>query len=91
VSREALLAGILRELERRYTAFRDDPSSGGGLPADYRALCATLVRAVRVELPGGSVLSGVAEDIDADGRLLVASPGDKPPTPVSAGDVMHVR
>ena len=25
VSREALLAGILRELERRYTAFRDDP------------------------------------------------------------------
>ncbi len=91
VSREALLAGILRELERRYTAFRDDPSSGGGLLADYRALCATLGRAVRVELPGGSVLSGVAEDIDADGRLLVAPDSGAPPVTVSAGDVIHVR
>jgi BirA family biotin operon repressor/biotin-[acetyl-CoA-carboxylase] ligase len=91
VSREALLAGILRELERRYTAFSDDPSSGGGLLADYRALCATLGRAVRVELPGGSVLSGVAEDIDADGRLLVAPESGAPPVPVAAGDVIHVR
>jgi BirA family transcriptional regulator, biotin operon repressor / biotin---[acetyl-CoA-carboxylase] ligase len=93
VSREALLAGILRELERRYAAFRDDPSPGcrTGLMAEYRALCVTLGRPVRVELPGGSVLAGVAEDIDADGRLLVASPGSTPPTPVSAGDVIHVR
>lgn len=104
VSREAVLAGILRELEHRYLAFTGDPSSGGaggaggagegdggGLLAEYRALCATLGRVVRAELPGGRVLSGVAEDIDASGRLLVAEPGGSPPVPVSAGDVIHVR
>ena len=92
VSREALLAAMLRELERRYTAFRDDPDPArAGLLSDYRALCATLGRSVRVELPGGRVLSGVAEDVDADGRLLVAEAGGASPTPISAGDVIHVR
>jgi BirA family biotin operon repressor/biotin-[acetyl-CoA-carboxylase] ligase len=92
VSREALLAGMLRELERRYTAFSDDPDPARvGLLSDYRALCATLGRSVRVELPGGRVLSGVAEDIDADGRLLVAPASGAPPVAVSAGDVIHVR
>jgi len=91
-SREALLAGILRELERRYTAFRDDPSPAGtGLLAEYRALCATLGRSVRVEQPGGGVLAGLAEDVDADGRLLVAPASGALPVPVSAGDVIHVR
>ena len=92
VSREALLAGILRELERRYAAFRDDPDPARtGLLAGYRALCSTLGRSVRVELPGGSVLAGVAEDIDADGRLLVAPTAGASPVPVAAGDVIHVR
>jgi BirA family transcriptional regulator, biotin operon repressor / biotin---[acetyl-CoA-carboxylase] ligase len=92
VSREALLAGILRELERRYTAFRDDPDTARtGLLEEYRALCATLGRSVRVELPGGRVLSGAAEDIDADGRLLVAPASGAAPVAVSAGDVIHVR
>ena len=92
VSREAVLDGILRELEPRYLAFRDDPSSGGaGLLTEYRALCATLGREVRAELPGGRVLSGVARDIDAGGRLLIAAADGAPPTPISAGDVVHVR
>jgi BirA family transcriptional regulator, biotin operon repressor / biotin---[acetyl-CoA-carboxylase] ligase len=92
VPREALLAGILRELESRYAAFRADPDAArGGLLAEYRALCATLGHPVRVELPGGQVLTGVAEDIDADGRLLVASAVGEPPTPIAAGDVIHLR
>ena len=92
VSREVLLAGILRELEARYLAFRADPDAArGGLLAEYRALCATLGHSVRVELPGGQVLTGVAGDVDADGRLLVASAAGAPPTAVSAGDVIHVR
>jgi BirA family biotin operon repressor/biotin-[acetyl-CoA-carboxylase] ligase len=92
VSREAVLDGILRELEPRYLAFRDDPSAGGGaLLTEYRALCATLGREVRAELPGGRVLSGVARDIDTSGRLLIAADDGAPPTPVSAGDVVHVR
>jgi BirA family biotin operon repressor/biotin-[acetyl-CoA-carboxylase] ligase len=44
-----------------------------------------------VELPGGRVLSGVAEDIDADGRLLVTPASGAPPVAVSAGDVIHLR
>jgi BirA family transcriptional regulator, biotin operon repressor / biotin---[acetyl-CoA-carboxylase] ligase len=92
VSREALLARILRELERRYAAFRDDPDPArAGLLAEYRELCATLGRPVRVELPGGGVLAGAAGDIDADGRLLVAPDSGAPPVAVAAGDVIHVR
>jgi BirA family transcriptional regulator, biotin operon repressor / biotin---[acetyl-CoA-carboxylase] ligase len=92
VSRELVLAAILRGLERRYVAFRDDPDAArGGLLAEYRALSATLGRRVRVELPGGKVLTGVAEDIDADGRLLIPPAAGEPPTAISAGDVIHVR
>lgn len=92
VAREAVLNGILRELEPRYLAFRDDPSAGASaLLTEYRALCATLGRKVRAELPGGRVLSGVARDIDAGGRLLIAAADGAPPTPISAGDVVHVR
>ena len=92
VSREALLAGILRELERRYAAFSDDPDPARtGLLAEYRNLCGTLGRPVRVELPGGSVVEGVAQDIDADGRLLVAPPSGATPVAIAAGDVIHVR
>jgi BirA family transcriptional regulator, biotin operon repressor / biotin---[acetyl-CoA-carboxylase] ligase len=92
VSREALLAGILRELEARYLAFLADPDAARvGLLDEYRALSATLGRSVRVELPGGKLLAGVAEDIDTDGRLLVAAAGGASPTAISAGDVIHVR
>lgn len=94
VARELLLAEILRGLERRYVAFKadPDPASGphGGLLAEYRSLSATLGRSVRVELPGGRILSGTVEDIDADGRLLVSVSGGAP-TAVSAGDVIHLR
>jgi BirA family transcriptional regulator, biotin operon repressor / biotin---[acetyl-CoA-carboxylase] ligase len=44
-----------------------------------------------VELPGRRILSGLAEDIDSEGRLLVREPGASSPVPISAGDVIHVR
>ena len=50
----------------------------------WRALAATLGRRVRVELPGGS-FEGVAEDIAADGALIVGG------RHVHAGDVVHLR
>jgi BirA family biotin operon repressor/biotin-[acetyl-CoA-carboxylase] ligase len=92
VSREDLLLGMLDEVERWYLAFRADPDpERSGLLDAYRALCETLGRTVRVELPAGGVVTGVARDIDAEGRLLViGDPGDSV-TPVSAGDVVHVR
>jgi BirA family transcriptional regulator, biotin operon repressor / biotin---[acetyl-CoA-carboxylase] ligase len=92
VSREALLLEILGQLETWYTAFRADPDPvRTGLLDAYRALCATLGQAVRVELPAGRGLTGVARDIDLDGRLLIADPAGGPAVPVSAGDVIHLR
>jgi BirA family biotin operon repressor/biotin-[acetyl-CoA-carboxylase] ligase len=91
VAREALLLDLLSQLEARYQAFQvaADPA-GSGLLAEYRARCATLGQPVRVLLPGDRELAGVASDVDAEGRLLVAA-GDGAEIPVSAGDVIHVR
>lgn len=92
VAREALLLEVLRQLERWYLAFRADPDPvRTGLLDAYRPLCVTLGQKVRVELPVGRFVTGVARGIDPDGRLLVSdNPGD-PPMAISAGDVVHVR
>jgi BirA family transcriptional regulator, biotin operon repressor / biotin---[acetyl-CoA-carboxylase] ligase len=92
VAREALLLEVLRQLERWYVAFRADPDPvRTGLLDAYRPLCVTLGQKVRVELPVGRFMTGVARGIDPDGRLLVSdNPGD-PPMAISAGDVVHVR
>ena len=92
VARDVLLVAVLRNLERWYRAFREDPDPARiGLLAEYRTLCGTLGRSVRVELPGGRAVAGVAEDIDTDGRLLVREGDAASLTPVSAGDVIHLR
>jgi BirA family biotin operon repressor/biotin-[acetyl-CoA-carboxylase] ligase len=95
VSRQELLVEILRQFERHYLPFKANPDPvATGLAAEYENLCATLGRRVRVELPAGRTLTGEATGIDADGRLLVTSDGGVTPgsvTPVSAGDVVHVR
>jgi BirA family biotin operon repressor/biotin-[acetyl-CoA-carboxylase] ligase len=92
VAREPLLVEILRCLERLYLDFRADPDpESSGLLAEYTAVCGTLGRTVRVELPAGRVLTGVAEGIDRGGRLLVRPAGAASATPVSAGDIVHLR
>jgi BirA family biotin operon repressor/biotin-[acetyl-CoA-carboxylase] ligase len=92
VEREALLTAVLREVERLYLAFSGAADAQrSGLLAEYRALCGTLERIVRVELPGGRELAGTATDIDATGCLLVAEAGSGQQLRVSAGDVIHVR
>jgi BirA family transcriptional regulator, biotin operon repressor / biotin---[acetyl-CoA-carboxylase] ligase len=92
LDRARLLAGILAGLERRYRAwcqvFGDTERSG--LRAEYTGLCGTLGRRVRVELPGGRLVDGLAADLDADGRLLVSVPPDAD-LPVAAGDIVHLR
>jgi BirA family biotin operon repressor/biotin-[acetyl-CoA-carboxylase] ligase len=90
VAREALLIEALRKLEELYLSFRADPDPArSGLLTSYRTLCATLGRQVRVELPGDRSAAGVAEDVDTEGRLLIRQAGTT--TPVSAGDVIHLR
>jgi BirA family biotin operon repressor/biotin-[acetyl-CoA-carboxylase] ligase len=92
VAREALLVEILRALERLYLPFRTDPDpEGSGLLAEYSAACATLGRIVRVELPAGRALTGLAEGIDRGGRLLVRPADADRALPVSAGDIVHLR
>ena len=90
--RAALLAAILAGLERRYRAWTEalGDTERSGVRAEYIGLCATLGRRVRVELPGGRVLDGLAADLDADGRLLVSVPPDAD-LPVAAGDIVHLR
>jgi BirA family biotin operon repressor/biotin-[acetyl-CoA-carboxylase] ligase len=92
VGREPLLVELLRRFEQWYLPFRSDPDPARtGLLAEYRSLCGTLGRQVRVDLPGGKVLSGIAEDVDADGRLLVREDATAGVSPVSAGDIIHLR
>lgn len=97
LDREPLLTGILLAFERRYQAWRRVKGKPDELRAEYKSMCETLGRRVRVERPGGQVLSGEAVDVDSDGRLLVLiSPAGavrvgRVVVPVAAGDVVHLR
>lgn len=71
---------LLRAVLRRLSGVLGDRDTEG-----YRALCSTVGRQVRVELPGGRSVSGVAERVDEEGRLVVGG------TPFAAGDVVHLR
>ena len=81
-SRDEVLAWLLDALGR-YLA---GPARARG---ELRAASATIGRRVRVELADGSSVEGIAEDIDALGRLVVTS-GNRN-VPIDAGDVFHLR
>jgi len=89
--RDRLLVALLTELERWYRAWtaREGDADGCGLRQEYQRRCGTLGRTVRVSLPGGRTLTGAAREVDRAGRLVIRSPSGL--TPVSAGDVVHVR
>lgn len=92
LDRTHVLVALLTRLAERDAQWRDgggDPDAGP-LRSDYRAGCASLGSEVRVELPGGATLRGVAEDVDGDGRLLLLEP-DGHRRAVAAGDVVHLR
>lgn len=90
--RDPVLKAVLRSLEQWYGNWRaagGDPAASG-LQETYAAGCATLGRHVRAELPGGRTLTGTAEAVDAEGRLLVRTPAGEHEA-VGAGDVVHLR
>ncbi|MEV6951712.1 biotin--[acetyl-CoA-carboxylase] ligase [Streptomyces sp. NPDC051183] len=90
--RDPLLKAVLRSLEQWYGDWRaagGDPAASG-LQETYAAGCATLGKHVRAELPGGRTLTGTAEAVDADGRLVVRT-ADEEREAVGAGDVVHLR
>jgi BirA family biotin operon repressor/biotin-[acetyl-CoA-carboxylase] ligase len=84
---DALLARYLRALRDEIERLRRDGPAA--LRARVRALCSTLDREVRVELPDGREALGRAVDIDESGRLIVrTAEGERA---FSVGDVTHVR
>ncbi|MFP5346472.1 MAG: biotin--[acetyl-CoA-carboxylase] ligase [Actinomycetes bacterium] len=98
--RDTLLRACLRALAGwylRWTAAAGD-AVRCGLAAAARDVCCSIGQRVRVELPAGAEpLSGVAEGLDDDGRLLVrvdpdvAAAHSARTVPVAAGDVVHLR
>ena len=58
----------------------------------YVALLATLGKTVRVELTNGGVITGQAQSINVEGRLVVVETGDNSVRHViDTGDVVHLR
>src|SRR5699024_8848222 len=78
--RTVVLRRLVRNFVALYTHWNRD-----GLLESYSSRCSTLGRQVRVELPGGKTVTGVAREIDSGGRLIVDG------TAVASGDVIHVR
>jgi len=76
--RDTVLRSVLRSLRR----VLDDPVPAR---ADYVALCDTVGRQVRLELPDGRSVLGRADRVDEDGRLVLDG------TAYGAGDVVHLR
>ena len=89
--RTELLLAVLDELGDvvgRWVGAGGDPVASG-LHARYLSACTTTGRDVRVDLPDGGTLSGVATGVDADGRLRVRTPDGE--RVLGAGDVVHAR
>ncbi len=86
--RDPVLRAVLRRLAERLAVW-DSPGGDPGLPAAYADRCATLGRQVRAELPGGRQVTGVAQDLDAEGRLRIRTGTGL--ERVGAGDVVHLR
>lgn len=77
--RETLLAALLRVF-----AQWEPPSV-----ADYRALCLTIGKSVRVTLTDGSEIEGLATSVTDTGALCVVA--DDRTIEITTGDVQHVR
>lgn len=90
---DAVLTAYLRAFTTLYLAYlaAGGDAEASGLRAAVTTSCVTLGSLVRVELPGDAELRGIAERIDADGRLVVRPSGGGEAVAVAAGDVTHVR
>ena len=80
----------LTSLVSEFLRFGADPAASG-IADLVDELCSTLGQEVRVELPGGDELRGIAIGVDDTGRLRVQSSADGRITAVAAGDVTHLR
>jgi BirA family transcriptional regulator, biotin operon repressor / biotin---[acetyl-CoA-carboxylase] ligase len=91
VDRGPVLLAFLRAVESRYLRWvgrLGDPVSSQ-LAGDYLAWSSTVGATVSVTLPDGTTVDGVAEAVDWDGRLVVATADGT--VELASGDVRHVR
>ncbi|WNB84977.1 biotin--[acetyl-CoA-carboxylase] ligase [Cellulomonas sp. ATA003] len=92
VDREELLVALVETfagLRRRWEATGGDVVAAG-LADEVVAACTTIGRSVRVELPGGEHVTGLATGLAVDGALRVRDAAGSERS-VRAGDVRHVR
>jgi BirA family biotin operon repressor/biotin-[acetyl-CoA-carboxylase] ligase len=57
----------------------------------YRARLATLGQRVRVGLPGGRSTTGIAVDLDGEGRLVIDTEPAGERVTLDVGDIVHLR
>lgn len=90
---DVVLATYLSEFRALLDDFRaaGGDAQASGLQTAVTAACGTIGARVSVELPGGNVLAGIARGIDASGRIVVQADGSPDLTPISAGDITHLR
>ncbi|CUU54461.1 BirA family transcriptional regulator, biotin operon repressor / biotin-[acetyl-CoA-carboxylase] ligase [Parafrankia irregularis] len=82
LDRGRLLTALLTDLVGTISRWEQAPDEARG---EYREVCTTLGRLVRVELPDGTSVRGTATDVDEFGRLVVDGRA------FSAADVIHLR
>lgn len=91
VDRSRLLVTVLEQIHAADDLWRESgfSAAGSGLLDAYRAVCSTIGADVEVGLPDGTSVSGRAEDVDDEGRLVVLTESGR--QTLTAGDVRHVR
>jgi BirA family biotin operon repressor/biotin-[acetyl-CoA-carboxylase] ligase len=71
ISRESVLVALLRRLDAFYAELQaGDETARYEMRARWRARLETLGRPIRIQ-QGEQILEGMAEDVDADGALLL--------------------
>ncbi len=85
-AREVLLVALSGALERRAEQAAADPAA---LVRDWRSRLNTLGQRVRLALPDGNAVDGLAVDVAEDGALVVEVGGER--RTFSAGDVTTTR
>ncbi|AWB85778.1 biotin--[acetyl-CoA-carboxylase] ligase [Mycetocola zhujimingii] len=90
---DRILSDYLSELWSLVESLLDSrgDAAASGLQKAVTESCSTLGERVRVELPGGNILTGIARGIDSSGRIVVQADGSPDVTPIAAGDVTHLR
>lgn len=88
---DAVLAEYLKQLRKNYDEYIacGGELAGTELLQSIKTACTTIGRTVRAIMPGDKEFVGEAIDIDDLGRIVISHDGKH--TPVSVGDIVHLR